>query len=257
MRRGLPSAGPARRPPRSRPRWRTSSGNFMKLLVVVGTRPEAIKMAPVIRRLRAEAGAHGRPLRDRAASRDARPGVLSLRDPARHRPRPHAPGPDAQRARGARPVGPRRGPRARSPGLAPRAGRHDDGDGGLAGRVPPARARRARRGRPPHGRLPAPLSRGDEPARRGSRLGGQLRSDAPRRPRPRGRGGPGGEDLPDGKHGRGRARRRSRAAKATSPRRTSSSSPRTAARASASRSSASCARSAASRAGSPRPVSST
>ena len=35
----------------------TSGGNFMKLLVVVGTRPEAIKMAPVIHRLRAEAGA--------------------------------------------------------------------------------------------------------------------------------------------------------------------------------------------------------
>ena len=29
----------------------SSSGNFMKLLVVVGTRPEAIKMAPVIQRL--------------------------------------------------------------------------------------------------------------------------------------------------------------------------------------------------------------
>jgi UDP-N-acetylglucosamine 2-epimerase (non-hydrolysing) len=34
-----------------------SGGNFMKLLVVVGTRPEAIKMAPVIRRLRREASA--------------------------------------------------------------------------------------------------------------------------------------------------------------------------------------------------------
>ena len=53
--------------------------------------------------------------------------------------------------------------------LAARAGRHDDGHVRGDRRVPPARARRARRGGAAHGRLPAPVSRGDEPPRRGSR----------------------------------------------------------------------------------------
>jgi len=52
MRRDPPSAGP----PGGRPAARRNP-IIMKLLVVVGTRPEAIKMAPVIRRLRKEPAA--------------------------------------------------------------------------------------------------------------------------------------------------------------------------------------------------------
>ena len=53
MRRGSPAAG---RPGGCRAARRAHV--HMKLLVVVGTRPEAIKMAPVIHRLREEPGAH-------------------------------------------------------------------------------------------------------------------------------------------------------------------------------------------------------
>src|SRR5262249_61402536 len=52
MRRGSPAAG---RPGGCRAARRTCI--HMKLLVVVGTRPEAIKMAPVIHRLREERAA--------------------------------------------------------------------------------------------------------------------------------------------------------------------------------------------------------
>ena len=152
------------------------------------------------------AGRARRRVRDRAAPRDARPGLRSLRPHARHRPRPDAPRPDDQRARRARPRWPRRRARARDAGLAPGAGRHDDGDGRGARGLPPERARGARRGGAAHGRLPAPFPRGDEPPRRRPRFGCELRSHAPSRAGARGRGRPGGEDLPDRQHRRRRAR---------------------------------------------------
>ena len=87
----------------------------MKLLVVVGTRPEAIKMAPVVRRLRAEPGCAGRRLRDRAAPRRCSTRCFALfgivPDVDLDLMRPDQ---TLERARGARVRGPRRGARARS-----------------------------------------------------------------------------------------------------------------------------------------------
>ena len=81
-----------------------------RVLAVFGTRPEAIKMAPVVAALRArperfdvDRRGHG------AASRDARPGARAVRHRARRRPRHHAAGADARR----------RSPRARSRALDP------------------------------------------------------------------------------------------------------------------------------------------
>ena len=90
--------------------WRTlrtcqeivSGRSAMKKTValVFGTRPEAIKLAPI--ELRTERSRHDRVhrLRHRPASPDARSGSRRLRYPGPHRPRSHARGPNADRGAG-------------------------------------------------------------------------------------------------------------------------------------------------------------
>ena len=184
-------ARPARMPVQcaeARPRRDTPGGRLaarrnatcMKLLVVVGTRPEAIKMAPVIRRLRREpearvvvcATAQHREMLDQVfALFGLTPDIdLDLMRPDQ-----------TINALAARVLAGLDDVLAReTAGLAPRAGRHDDRDGRGAGGVPSPGARRPRRGGAAHGRLRPSVPRGDEPPRRRPRLRRQLRSDAPR-----------------------------------------------------------------------------
>ena len=51
----------------------------MRILSVVGTRPEAVKMAMVARTLLGGRRHRPQPVRDRPASRDARPGAPPVR----------------------------------------------------------------------------------------------------------------------------------------------------------------------------------
>ena len=58
---------------------------------VLGTRPEVIKLAPVVSALRRDSGSREHRRLDRAAPGDARPDARAVRAPARRRPRRHAP----------------------------------------------------------------------------------------------------------------------------------------------------------------------
>ena len=95
------------------------------ILCTIGTRPEAIKMAPVIRAFRAAPWARCRVLLTAQHRELVNPMLAILRHRARHRPRHHAAGPVAGRADqpdAAR--GPRRH-RARAARHGPGPGRHD------------------------------------------------------------------------------------------------------------------------------------
>ena len=81
----------------------TRDGRERVVVCVVGTRPEAVKMAPIVLRLRAGRGPARPAGLDRPASRAARPGPGRLRARRRPRPRPDAARPDARRDR---PAGP-------------------------------------------------------------------------------------------------------------------------------------------------------
>ena len=61
---------------------RKNNLNELKVLTVFGTRPEAVKLAPVIRELEKHPEIDSRGVCDRPTSRDARPGVGSVPDPS-------------------------------------------------------------------------------------------------------------------------------------------------------------------------------
>ena len=118
---------------------------MIRVLSVFGTRPEAIKMAPVVRALLRAAPDHFESQVCVTAQHrhDARPGARGLRPQGRRRPRP-----DGARAR-RRPASPRAcldrlaaAAPARPAGCRPGAGRHDDHLRRGARRVPRADSRR-------------------------------------------------------------------------------------------------------------------
>ena len=72
-----------------------SSHGIKTILCTIGTRPEAIKMAPVIHAFQAAPWARCRVLFTAQHRELVDPMLGVLRDPARSRPRHHAPEPDA------------------------------------------------------------------------------------------------------------------------------------------------------------------
>ena len=135
----------------------------MRVLSVFGTRPEAIKMAPVVRALAAAPGLDSRVVRDGAASGHAGPGAGALRHPSRVRPRHHA------RRSGSHPHHRgRAGRHGRGAGrqrTAPRAGarRYHHHVRRLPGGAFPQDPGRPRGGGPALRRRDGALARGDEP----------------------------------------------------------------------------------------------
>ncbi len=145
------------------------------ILVFMGTRPEAIKLAPVVAALRGSAdfrctvvatGQHREMFRQVA-------GPVRLR--GGRRPRRDASEPDAGRAHGAADGGDRRLAGGGAPGHGAGAGRHDDRAGRRPGLLLPAHPHRARRGRAADRQHLVPLPRGGEPAARHPAGGAPLR----------------------------------------------------------------------------------
>ena len=79
---------------RTRTRWHSAR---RRVMVIYGTRPEAVKVAPLIRALDESTALHAAGRRHRAASVHARPGQRGFRDQARIRPGHPSPGPDTHR----------------------------------------------------------------------------------------------------------------------------------------------------------------
>ena len=184
--------------PATTERHGTQPGHKRKVLVVVGTRPGAIKMAPGGPRPRAAARVRGAPLRHRPASRAARPGDDDLPAEARLRPRHHGPRAVADRDRALGDEGHRRGDPAGAPGVGSGPGRHHDLDVRQPGRIPRGSPPRSRRGRAADAADPLAVPGGGKPAHSRGGLRNPLRSD---------RVG-GGEPPPRGDlRGRGRGHR--------------------------------------------------
>jgi hypothetical protein len=136
-----------------------------RVLVVLGTRPEAIKLAPVVLELQAAAGNSEcvvwRPRR--STGRCWRPCWSS----SVWRPRTiwtSCGRTSAGRSDRAGPGGPGSGAGSRAARLGRRPRRHDHGDGGGPGRLLPENPRGARGGRTPDERQVFAVSRGDQPA---------------------------------------------------------------------------------------------
>ena len=166
------------------------------ILVFMGTRPEAIKLAPVVAALRSDRRFRVHRRRHRPAQGDVPPGRRYVRLRGRCRPRRDAPQSDAGRADRAADGQHRRlaGHGAARHGAG--AGRHHHRAGGGAGLLLPAHPHRPRRGRAAHRQHLVALPGGGEPpaghaaggaAFRAHRVGARRRCSARRSPRRRSR----------------------------------------------------------------------
>ncbi len=158
------------------------------VLCVVGTRPEAVKMAPIVLRLKQSREARSPARLDRPASRIAGPGPGRFRPDAGPGPRLDEAGPEPGRGHGAGPLGSRCHAGLGEAGFGAGPGRYDDRSGLGTRLVLSSDSVWPCRGRAPD-REPLPaLSRGEEPGAGRPSGDGPLRPDAtrPAQPAPRG-----------------------------------------------------------------------